>query len=240
MARFSGIQVIQRAAAILRCCRDAGKGLSLGDIAKRVVLPRSTVQRLVQAMQAENLLRSDGKASSIRLGFDAISLAADHQLDVIEVAQPHLKHLSDVTGETVDLARLQRDHLVFVNQITGTHRLRAVSSVGEIFPLHVTANGKAVLAAMTDMELAASKLLLAPASQRRHLQHMLAQVRAKGFALDENEHTEGISAVGVAFRDHNGSLYAISIPVPTVRFKIGRATFTRELLQTRANILDDL
>jgi DNA-binding IclR family transcriptional regulator len=240
MAQPASIEVIRRTAAILRCCRDASTGLSLGDISKAVGLPRSTVQRIVQALIGEELLTSNGKAGSICLGPEALSLTSVHQLDVMEVAQPHLKHLSDVTGETVDLSRLQRDHLIFVNQIAGTHRLRAVSSVGENFPLMTTANGRAVLAMMTERELAASRVMLAPLSRRRHLQQMLAAVRTRGYALDENEHTDGISAIGVAFRDKSSILHAISIPVPTVRFKARRAVFARELMRTQADILAEM
>ena len=52
----SGIQVIARAAAILRACKDGGSALSLAQIAGRVGLARSTVQRIVSALAAEGLL----------------------------------------------------------------------------------------------------------------------------------------------------------------------------------------
>ena len=53
-------------------------------------------------------------------------------------------------SETVDLSAVKGDHLVFVDQVTGSQRLRAVSAVGETFPLYCTANGKAYLAQLDD------------------------------------------------------------------------------------------
>ena len=67
-----------------------------------------------------------------------------------EIAHPFLKELSQKTGETVDLSVLRRDYLIFLDQVVGDQRLRAVSAVGEAFPLTSTANGKAVLAMLDD------------------------------------------------------------------------------------------
>ena len=139
--KSQGIQVIARAGAILRVCAEAKNGLSLAAIAKEVNLPRSTVQRIVSALACEGLLFSDGSHRSIRLGGELFQVAAQHHLDVVEIIHPFLKDLSEVTGETVDLAVLRGSRLVFIDQVTGSQRLRAVSSVGEAFSLHNSANG---------------------------------------------------------------------------------------------------
>ena len=109
--RDPGIQVIQRAADILRSCRAHGRGLSLGAIAAEVNLPRSTVQRIVAALIQERLLQMGGRAGTIKLGSEIFSLADSQSVDVVETSQQHLKNLAEITGETVDLAKLNRDHL---------------------------------------------------------------------------------------------------------------------------------
>ncbi|MEP5153633.1 helix-turn-helix domain-containing protein, partial [Planktotalea sp.] len=63
----NGIQVISRAAAVLRCLKDYPQGLSLGQIATEVSLPRSTVQRIVGALQSERLLISNVTGGGVRL-----------------------------------------------------------------------------------------------------------------------------------------------------------------------------
>lgn len=218
-----GVQVISRAADILRALKDEHKGLSLGQIADRVGLPRSTVQRIVNALQAERFVMASSAEGGFRLGPELQSLAEAGRINIAEVIRPLLSALAKETGETVDLAVFRQDHMVFVDQVVGTQRLRTVSAVGEAFPLSTTANGKATLAMLGDDSAAAliTRELKETPEPRRPLSEIIReveQVRIDRVAFDLNEHTDGISAIGTAFRDPNGLIYAISIPVPTHRF----------------------
>jgi DNA-binding IclR family transcriptional regulator len=232
-----GIQVISRAAMILRTLRDRPEGLSLSQIAGRVGLPRSTVQRIVNALVAEGLLMTASPAGRVRLGTEILALASGSRIDVVELAHPHIKALSDATGETVDLAVLKNDHLIFIDQVVGSQRLRAVSAVGETFPLHSTANGKACLALLTDAEIR-QRLPdplppIADGTVRTidDLLREIAAVRKTGVAYDEEEHTRGISAIGSAFRDLFGNICAVSVPAPTARFEAEREKLRPLLLE---------
>lgn len=241
-APANGIQVINRAARILRSLRDQPEGLSLGQIAARVDLPRSTVQRIVNALIAERLLMAASPAGRVRLGMEILALAESSKIDMVTLAHPHLRALSEATGETVDLAVLRDDHLVFLDQVAGTHRLRAVSGVGEVFPLHSTANGKACLALFSDAEIrtrygtALTSACKASGTSLAALLKELKDVRRTGLARDLDEHTSGISAVGTAFTDPAGLAYAISVPIPTHRFRQKSEKVAELLLATRARI----
>lgn len=219
----NGIQVIARAAEILRVLKHDNSGLSLGRIAERVGLPRSTVQRIVNALVSEGFVMTTAAEGGLRLGPEIQSLAAAGRIDVAELIRPMLAELARETGETVDLAVFRTDHMVFVDQAVGTQRLRTVSAVGETFPMITTANGKAVLALLDD-ELAASltaRALKADDAPQKTLSEIIAQiedVRETGVAWDFDEHTDGISAVGMAFTEPSGMVYALSIPVPSHRF----------------------
>ena len=242
----NGIQVIARAAAILRACAQDGAGQSLGEIALAVKLPRSTVQRIVAALAAEGLLLAGGDTRSIRLGPQVHALAGADRIDVVERAHPFLKRLSGQTGETVDLAILSGDHMVFIDQIAAGQRLRAVSAVGETFPLHCTANGKAALASLDDAELnAILQLGLEPhtpatITDPQVLRTELQAIRKTGIAIDREEHSPGICAVGAAFRDPASAIYAVSIPMPSVRFEGAGEVFRDELLATINDITQAL
>ena len=175
----------------------------------------------------------------VRLGMEILALANNSKIDIVEVAHPHLKALSGAIGETVDLAVLRGDHLVFLDQVAGIHRLRAVSAVGETFPLHSTANGKACLSLLGDTEvrrrLKGGRLTTASGKTRtiEALLQELATVRKTGVAFDREEHSLGISAIGTAFRDHAGTIYAISIPAPTSRVEAIEARVVSLLLPAR-------
>jgi DNA-binding IclR family transcriptional regulator len=235
----SGIQVISRAASILRVLRDERDGLSLAQIATRVQLPRSTVQRIVHALVSERLLMAASPNGRVRLGTEITALANNSKIDVVEVAHPLLAKLSEQVGETVDLAVLRGDHLLFLDQIAGTHRLRAVSAVGEQFPLHSTANGKASLALLSDVEirrLLANARLVNTRGKLRTLESLLdeiAEIRATGIAYDREEHSLGISAIGTAFRDQASTIYAVSIPIPTNRVQGVETEAVQLLLSVR-------
>ncbi len=138
--------------------------------------------------------------------------------------RPALESLSRATGETVDLAVLDGDSVRFVDQLPGPQRLRAVSAVGAVFPLHCTANGKALLAALGPERaralLAAKLPRLTPhtITSHRALAAELDEAARTGVAFDREEHSEGICAVGAAVPGPGGPVAALSVPVPTPRF----------------------
>lgn len=218
----SGIQVIARAAAILRVLKEERSGLSLGQIARRVDLPRSTVQRITGALAAERFIIHDAKGGGIRLGPELGAFAEAANFNIVERCRVILNEITQKTGETADLAVLRNGAMIFLDQVPGLHRLRTVSSVGEVFPLATTANGRACLALMPEVQ--ARQLVEQEAGGElaardgRALQTRLNDIRKTGLAYDLDEHTLGISAVGFAFRDLSGNYHAISVPVPSMRF----------------------
>jgi DNA-binding IclR family transcriptional regulator len=257
----AGIQVITRAANVLRALEDKPNGLSLGQIGERVGLARSTVQRIVDALRAEQLLIAASPTSGVRLGPALIRLAASASLGFDQVTRPIISALSHSIGETVDLSVLKGNSAVFTDQIQGSHRLRAVSAIGETFPIYCTANGKAMLSVLPVEE--AAELLrglcsgqgngkgsgksgrlprLTPNTITRPqaLLKLIASYRRSGIAVDDEEHTEGISALGTGFIDPIGRVIALSIPVPTARFRRIRPQITAPLLDARDAIVKAL
>lgn len=232
----AGIQSIARAAMILRAVAARPAGIALPELAASVSLPKSTVHRIVGALAAEDLLEND--SVTIRLGPGLTRLGAAARRPLAEVVRPALERLHASLGETVDLAVLDGPAARFVDQIAATHRLRAVSAVGLTFPLHCTANGKAMLAALDDSAALAllprrlERLTPATITSRPALLAELARVRRDGVAFDREEHTEGISAVGAAVVNAGGGgppgvVGAISVPVPTARFRGNERAYAR-------------
>jgi DNA-binding IclR family transcriptional regulator len=235
----SQVQVIARAATILRALEDENSGLSLGQIAQRVKLARSTVQRIVSALETEKLVIAATPNGRVRLGPAILRLAASVRSDFIAMARPFLEKLSQELEETVDLATVKKDQLIFIDQVIGSQRLRTVSAVGESFPLYCTANGKAYLAQLTEAAVEALLGRTYPArtpQSRTRLDTLLADLRVArqaGVAFDREEHTSGICAAGVALHDPLGNAVAISVPVPTQRFLEREKHIADRLLATK-------
>lgn len=240
------IQVIARAAKVLRALESEEQGLSLGQIAQRVGLARSTVQRIVDSLSAEQFLIAATPSAGVRLGPALIRLAASARLDIGQITHPLMLALSQEIRETVDLSVLKGNLAVFVDQIQGPQRLRAVSAIGEAFPLHCTANGKALLSVVDEdtLERALTQPMprLTPntLTRRADLLREVDTCRRTGLASDNEEHTEGICAVGTGFLDPIGRPMALSIPAPAGRYRRSKAVLSRALLEARKQIVEAL
>lgn len=222
-SRSSGIQVIARAATILRVLRDNQSELSLGKIAKQADLPRSTVQRIVGALLEERFVIAASSGNGFRLGPELHSMAENARYDIVESCRLLLSELAQKCGETVDLSVYRGAGMIFLDQIPSIHRLRTISSVGDVFPLTTTANGKAALSLMENNKI----LEIARDEWKRTDKHVdektfldeIEIIRGNGIAYDLNDHTSGICAIGCAFRDWSGEIHSISVPIPTSRYE---------------------
>jgi DNA-binding IclR family transcriptional regulator len=233
-----GVQVIVRAVKILRALKGHPEGLSLAQIAKEVGLARSTVHRIVRTLEAERFVTAASPNGRLRLGPALASLGAYVNRELDRELRPYLEGLFLEVNETVDLAVLDEDQLLFVDQIAAPHRLRAVSGIGVTFPLYCTANGKALLAELPRNQV--ERLIpehlepLTPntITTRARLLQELEQIKVKHVAFDREEHTIGICAVGATVCDMMGTLAAITIPVPSIRFYGNEEKLASALLNT--------
>jgi DNA-binding IclR family transcriptional regulator len=238
----SQVQVIARAAAILRTLENENAGLSLGQIAQRVDLARSTVQRIIAALEVEKLVIAASPNGKMRLGPTILRLAASVRTDFASLARPFLVALSKELGETVDLSTIRKDQVIFIDQVTGPHRLQTVSVVGDAYPLYCTANGKAYLAQIDDsaiIDLIGRKYPRRTRNTKTTFADLAADLktaRQTGVAVDIEEHSSGVCATGVALRDSVGNYVAISVPVPSQRFKDEYRMIARRLSETRSEL----
>lgn len=242
----SGIQVIARAAAILRALRDAPDGLSLGEIAKTLDLARSTVQRIVDALDQENLVIAASPSRGVRLGPAILSLASATRFEFAEMARNHLQAIAAECGETVAVSILNGTKVVFIDHVHGTHTLRVEPGIGQSLPVESTANGKAIMAIMDQGRLEKKFRRRLNFEQNtpntitnwEDLMTELEEVREQGVAFDIEENALGISAVSVAIVLPDKEYAAISIPAPAQRFAEHKAELA-ELLKVHCRKLQD-
>jgi DNA-binding IclR family transcriptional regulator len=178
----------------------------------------------------------------VRIGAGLARIAASVGANLAETMRPHLEALGEEVGETVDLSILSGGSAIFIAQVPGRQRLVAVSAVGERFPLHCTANGKAILSCFAKEDA----LALIDKSLAEHPDHPLADraklareidgVRRTRLAYDVDDHAEGISAVGTALLDVYGRPVAVSIPAPTQRFQREREALSGSLARFREKV----
>jgi len=239
-----GVQVIARAAQLLRALEREPQGLSLAQLAERVRLPRSTVHRIVTALAAEGLLASVSSTGRVRIGPEFARLAAAGPAEFWRPVEPFMQQLHDQLGETIDCGMLDGARVRVIHVIPSTrHTLRAIAEVGQAFPLYCSAKGKALLAAMD--RPAALRML--PPVLDRYTSHTITSIKAIEAELDKaaetgvtyavEEATLGVCAAAIAVRESSGMLLTIGVVVPTQRYHGAEAAITRALVQVRREAL---
>jgi DNA-binding IclR family transcriptional regulator len=239
----TGVQVLARAAAILRRLAGAHDGMSATQLAADVGLPRTTVHRICHALEQESLVSIDPVTGRLHPGPGLLSFAVTRHRDLHVVVGAYLERLSRELNETVDLAVLDGTEVLFIAQHAAPLRvLMAVSRVGARFPAHCTSNGKALLAQLPPGELKRhlpKKLEIPARDSVNSLEQLLSEleeVRTTGLAFDREEHRTGICAVGVAITDVDGSVASITVPMPAARFYEDQETVVAALVRTRDEI----
>ena len=201
LATVSGIMVI----SVLMLINDHDRSVVL-----TVVVSAGLVATVVSVLLGRRLVAAN------RVLVEAVR--ADRFRAPAAPLPAELAELSRELEETVDLSILDGDRARFVDQVVSPHRLRAISAVGESFPLHCCANGKALLATLSPAQQAQvlpSRLarltehtITTPAALRKELE----RIQLDGVAYDREEQTDGVCAVGAAVRVGE-QMVAVSVPV---------------------------
>ncbi|MDF1603428.1 IclR family transcriptional regulator [Nocardioides sp. YIM 152315] len=215
-----GVQSVVRAFEVLEVMAERGP-MRLSRLAQQSGLPLSTVHRLVATLSDLGYVRADGKTYSLAPRLIHLGERASRMLS--RWSLPHLTSLVDELGETANLAMLDGDRIVYVAQVPSRHAMRMFTEVGRRVLPHCTAVGKALLAGLPESEsLALVRRTGLPAATSQTLTteeglaHALADVRARGYAVDDGEQEVGVRCVAVALTDSNLPL-ALSVSGPGPR-----------------------
>lgn len=215
--RAAGIQVIARASSILRLLSEHPTGLSLSAIASGIGLARSTVQRIVQALQAEGMVELSGPQGGFLLGPTLAQLVYRQQADIVTVVRPLLENLCNEIEETVALCGLAGTQVTTIDRCVAERTLRVIFPLGTVpHPAHQLAPGLAILSALPEPRV--SQLLsacLAP-GELATVETKLAALRKIGRARDDGDFNPELSGFAVPLRSGFG-VHAIAAIVPTSR-----------------------
>src|SRR5690606_24278039 len=238
--RQSGIQVIARAAEIMRVLGNNPQGLSLGAIAQEVTLPRSTVQRIITALAEERLVEHAGPGGGVRLGPALGQLINQTQTDIISLTRPYLQRLSEQLQESVSLCSLSGDRIYIIDRIVAERELRVVFPIGIHAPAYATSAGKMLLSELPEADI--RSLLpdplpaLTPYSPTlADLLTQLARIREARVATDEDEFIEGVGSCAVALDTYLG-LFGLAVVAPTARVRPRTEHICAALLQCKQDI----
>lgn len=233
------IQSVDRAIDVLEAFQAGDPERGVAELARELALPRATVHRLLAALANRGFLAQDEQTGRYRLGlklFELGSLVAA-SLDLRRVAHPHLVRLMKESGETTHLVVLDGAAIVFVDKVETDNPFRMVSLVGGRLAARHSGSGKALLSQLSEDELAA-RLSGISAADLAELAARLRLIRARGWAMDDEETQAGLRCVGTVVRDHTGAAVAgLSISGPIVRIGDDRIPDLVELLRATADAI---
>jgi IclR family transcriptional regulator, acetate operon repressor len=237
------VHLLRRVMIILRVVADRPAGMNIAEISSESGMPRTTVQRLVEALETEGLLFSPLNSKLFRLGFALRQLSDSTDWSFSTVARPILQQLSSALNETVALALLNKDHAVYLDVVLGTRTLQAFVPVGTPMPLHSLASGKAMLAQLDKAALAQlrknvklQKFTDKTITSWARLDEELAKIRHAGYASDFGENSIEIGAFAVTFTGAAGELLAVSIAGPVDRIKHRQEELLSSLREARTHL----
>jgi DNA-binding IclR family transcriptional regulator len=241
------VQVLDRALAALAILANSSSDCSLAELCPALKLHKSTVHRLMMVLEQHRLVVKNPDTGRYRLGLRLYELGsrAIDGLDLRGRARPYLDRLQDEFGETVFFCILDEGQVFYVEKVESQRSVRTACTVGSRAPAYCTAVGKAMLAELPEAEV--SKIVrrwglkaVTPKTitTTTALKAELRAVRARGYAIDDEEKEEGLRCIGAAVRSHSGKLAAaMSISGPAFRMTKERVPEIGRALMEAANKL---
>jgi len=234
-----GLRPVKSAARTLDVLEILAAGArSFGELSRDLGIPKSSLHGILATMEDRGWVEQ-APEGRVRLGLRALQVGSAYlEADEAVVRTAGLlDRLAAVTGETVQLARLDGASVVYLAQRASTHPVRLVSAVGSRLPAHATALGKALLA-VRDLEGIRRRLSFPLEALTSHtlthwdqLRVELELIRDRGYAVDQEEALEGLYCFAVTLPGTRPSLDGVSVSVPTFRLSPARERVVLDALR---------
>jgi IclR family acetate operon transcriptional repressor len=224
--------VLERTLAILELLSQHGEGLELGAVADRLGIPRSAAHRLLADLVRLGYVRQSRGHGDYLLTTKLVAMGLSYlgNTGIVDIAQPLLNRLAEVSAELVRLSVVDGERLTWVARAQGARQgLRYDPDMGSDARLSCSSSGWAWLSTMSDDEalaLVARQGLGLPAqfgpAAPATLQAVLTAVqatRAAGYAITVDTYTPGLSALSAPVRLAKQPAFGVlTMAGPTVRF----------------------
>jgi IclR family transcriptional regulator, acetate operon repressor len=220
MSNQNGTQAVDRAARLLSEVVHSADPMTFTGLSAATGLAKSTTSRLLLALERNGLVRRDDHGRFLP-GEMFVSFAwrGGAEAGLVAVAQPFLDRLGKATGETINLGVVSNGMVEQIAQVESTYLIGGTNWIGMSVPLHCSALGKVLMAYGTaqlpgKLERRTDKTITTETALRADL----ATVRARGYAVIDEELEPGLIAVATPVRGYDGAVVAaLSVSAPTNR-----------------------
>lgn len=212
----SKVPAAENTLRILKLLASRRGPMAASQIASTLELPRSSVYHLLGVMEANGFVLHLHEEQRYGLGIGAFELSSAYsrQEPLSRLGRPLLASLVDRIGESAHLAVLHGRDVLYIVEERAKNRPSLVTDVGVRLPSHLTASGRAILAALPKSQVRALYPNSAAFSARHEvegaimkysaLSSHLDRVRQRGYATEHGEVTPGFGSIAAAVTDHAG------------------------------------
>jgi DNA-binding IclR family transcriptional regulator len=235
---------LQRGLAVLELLAAREDGATLSEISSALHLSPASIFRLTGVLEESGYVLREEPSRRFRLTRKLLLLAQpQHEgRSLVESALPAMREVLQLTGETVQLCVLADHECVMIEQLASTHPFKYIVDLGSRPPIYCAAPGKAMLAYLPEPSQSAALRSIKTEKQtertlttRRELLDDFAKIRARGFAVDQGEHFDGIHCVAAPLLDRHGHpVAAVTIAGPSSRIQARRFTELGEVMKRAA------
>jgi len=218
--------------------------LGIRELSSLVGFPVGTTHRIVATLAKRRFLVQDpaSRNYSLSLRFLELGTRVQQQFNLTSIARPYLEKLMQETGESANLAVLDRDDAVYLDHVRSNHMLQLFTRLGARVPLYATGVGKMFLSRLSEQELKdyLARTAMAARTPRTivnadKLAKELAQIRKAGFAVDNEEMEEGVRCVAAMVFDHmKRPVAALSLSGAVTRITPERIEYFGEMVKQYA------
>ncbi|ABG92154.1 transcriptional regulator [Rhodococcus jostii RHA1] len=241
------MQGIERGLRVLEAVAES-QPVGVGELSRTLQLPKSTVQRTLQALASAGWIRSDGSEYT-RWKLTSRALAVGRRGwdkgDLRTVALEPMRELRDLTNETITLqVRDGAERVVQIERMDSHQAVRTFIKVGSTWQLPHTSGGMAIMACLPDDEV--DRILSSPIQQLtpqtdtdpESIRKKIEEIRRVGYAVNVNQNRMGVCAVGAAVLGEGGCpVGGIGISMPETRFDENRVPWWgKQVSDTAANV----
>jgi len=237
------VGVISKVLRILEALQGSGSGLGLKAICDATGIHKSTAHRFLKHLEREGyLICTDAGAYLIGPRLSQMSARVSPQANLQTVARPVLWDLWKSTQETVNLAVMDQNTVLYVEVMESPHEFRLSSLVGTRRPLHATALGKVLAAFLSDdvRDGILSTITFQPSTQKTimnmvQLRRELQKIQSQGYALDDEEAVPGARCVSAPILDSRGeAVAAVSVSGPVTRLSLSQVATLADAVTSAA------
>jgi IclR family transcriptional regulator, KDG regulon repressor len=232
------IGTLDKTFKIIDLLGENSRGLRLSELSRMLDLPKSSIHHILKMLRSQDYVDQDSETKKYVLGFKFLSVGSKilSNLDIRRAAYNHLRSLHQRINETVNLTILRNGQVTFIDKIPKVGGLSLDTYLGFSTDPHSAASGKVLLSELSRdaiEEMYRNKPLKAcgknTITSLVRLYEELENIRKQDYAIDNEEHYEGVRCVAALIRSRNKIIAAISVTGSI--FSMSMERITQELIE---------